>query len=321
MKTVMRWIAILSLMITGAVLYAVPSAPLPVVGVVVPLEHQAMNEIVAGFKQSLAAQYPDGVQIIVKNAQHDATMQKAILNQFAATADLVAPIGTDALQMAIATLKNKPIVGIAAEFTEQDRQRLLPRAVTNIIDEIDDDKQLQFIAAVIPQLRYFTLVYSADSKSVNEAGEVIAHAKSRGITVQPMLMQQLAELYTLSQHIDAQSQAIVILKDSLIVSGITVLVKEAEKIRKPLIASDDGSVQGGAAFAVGVKERQIGEKAGAVVAEFLHGKALTAIPVQTLTDYYVFVNQVHAQKQGVDLALLLDAARSANYTVVTSEPQ
>ena len=112
------------------------------------------------------------------------------------------------------------------------------------------------------------------------------------------------------------SQAIFILKDHLIVNGIATIVQQAEKKHMAVISSDDGSVQGGAAFALGVRERQIGIKSADVTAAFLNGKPLKDIPITRLTHYNVFVNPLQAKAQGVDIKQLQAAAKKEGYGVV-----
>lgn len=86
------------------------------------------------------------------------------------------------------------------------------------------------------------------------------------------MVSQLSDLYTISNNINPKSKAIFILKDEMIVSGINTLVQQAEERRIPVIASDDGSVSKGAAFALGVSEYQTGVDAAKVALQILNGK-------------------------------------------------
>lgn len=288
------------------------------VGVIVPLQHPAMTEIVAGFKQELAKKYPHPVNVVVKNAQHDANLQRSIVQQFIAqNVDVLAPIGTDSFEMTVTSAKQIPVVGIAADIDETQHQALLAKQhqVTNILDEVDIPSQLSFIQCAIPEVKKITLIHSASDKFIRQARIVKQAAKTDGIIVQDLLVQQPSDMYTISQRVARDSNAIFILKDSLIVSGIATLVKQAESLHIPLISSDDGSVQGGAAFAVGVYERQTGILAADVTARILNGEKASNIPMQTMMHYNLFINQQHAPKQAISLASLKDCAKQSNYPV------
>ena len=63
----------------------------------------------------------------------------------------------------------------------------------------------------------------------------------------------------------------------------------AESRKIPLVSSDEGSVKGGAAFALGVSERKIGEAGGKLVAEILSGTPVADLPYAILTSTYHFL--------------------------------
>lgn len=52
------------------------------IGIVVPVEHQAMDEMTRGFREVVSAKYGDTVRIDILNAQGDPNIQKSILELF-----------------------------------------------------------------------------------------------------------------------------------------------------------------------------------------------------------------------------------------------
>ena len=296
------------------------AANVPTVGIVVPLEHPAMTEIVSGFKQELAKQYPHPVKIMVKNAESDVTMQRAIISQYTSQGvDIIEPIGTDTFDMAISQAPHQKVMGIAAEFNQKQRQNVTNKQVTAVIDELALLPQLQFMQQAIPHLKKITLIYSASGKIFDEVNQLKKAAKTLNLQVQPLMIQQVSDLYTIGHHVASDSQAIFILKDLMVVSGVATLVKQAEAMHIPLIASDDGSVQGGAAFSLGVRERDIGIKSADVTAAILKGKPIREIPITQLTHYDVFLNKQHAKLQGVNVISLTAAAKKNGYAVMPME--
>ena len=265
--------------------------PAVTVGIVAPVNIPAMTEIIDGFKQGLNASYPGQVHYIIDNAQGDMNIMRSSFQQLKAkNVQLVVPIGTAAAQMAASVNHTQPIVALAAEFKNKERAKFKNKNITNILDEIDINKQIHFIHSAFPQLKHITLIYGTEPQVLPEANQAIAAAKHYGITVQKLMVTSLPKLYTISRHIDDDSQAIFILKDELIVSGINTLVKQAAQKHLLLIASDDGSVQKGADFAVGVSERLIGVGGADLAAQVLKGTAPRDIPVKIMKHYHVYVS-------------------------------
>ena len=297
--------------------FSTAALAMPSVGIILPLQHQAMTEIVNGFKTTLAKSYPHPVNVIVKNAQHDPGILQSIINQFRAqNLSVVAPVGTDTFEMTVAKIKQTPIVGVAALFDQQQQQKIAPQAVTSLLDEVSIERQFQFIKAAEPDLKKLSLVYSADAKVIDEVNQVKAAGKKYHIAIQPLMVQQVSDLYTLSQQIASDSQGIFILKDSLVVSGIATLAQQANKRHITLISSDDGSVKNGANYALGVSEFQIGAESAELVSRVLNGESAANIPVKVMTHLHVFVNHQLPQRQPALYEKIAQAAHVAHFDII-----
>lgn len=289
----------------------------PTVGIVVPLEHVAMTEIIRGFKRELAQKYHHDVKIEVKNAEHDLMVERSIINQFKEEGvTVVAPIGTDAFDMALATINHRAVLGIAADYPTKTRQARTQHNATNVDDELSSQTQLQFVSQACPRIKTLTLIHSTDAKMFAEVKAFKKAASNLHIAVQDLTVQQPSDLYTLTQHVSPSSQALFLLKDHLVVSGIATLVKQAVQRHIPVIASDDGSVQSGAAFALGVRESDIGKMSADVMAKILQGESPGTIPTRYIKHYHVFINLAQAQRQGVNVTALQHLAKRRHYSVV-----
>jgi putative ABC transport system substrate-binding protein len=282
----------------------------------VPIALPAMTQIVNGFEKSLSAESKSPVKYLVKNAQGDINMQRSILQEFNSPhVNLVAPIGTDAAQMTIAMIRNKPIVGIAANHLKSQAKKANNPDVTGVLSRVSPTERMHFIHESMPQLKKLTIVYSADDRIFSQVKQFEIAAKQNHIQVQKLMVSQLSDLYTLSKNIAPNSQAIFILKDELVVSGLNTLLQQARIKHIPVIASDDGSVGKGAAFALGVSEYQTGVDAGKVAAAILNGKKARNMPVHIMKHYFVFLNPTSAKTQGVNPTLVKAAAKKLGYKV------
>lgn len=288
------------------------------IGLVLPIQHQALTDIVNGFEKKLASLSPQPIQFEIKNAQGDINIQHSIIQSFNMNPDikLVVPIGTTATEMAMRMVKNKPILAIAAQLTEQQRQQSPNQAITALIDEFPPEKTLQLIQKVQPQLTNLTVIYSSDPKIYSTIQKLDALVKTDypEIKLKKILVTQLSDLYTITQRIKTDTQGVLIFKDSLIVSGINTLAKKVSELQIPLITSDQGSVSNGATYALGVSEQQIGIEAAPIAQTILSGeKTAQQIPLQYMSKPRVFYNHMALQKAHIKLPKLRTATHHLNY--------
>lgn len=268
------------------------------VGIIMPMDHMALREMVSGFQETLAKTLPDAV-VKVQNAQGDTNLQRSIIQKFInEKVQVLVPIGTAATQMTVSMVNTQPIVSLAADYTKtavQDHPNL-----TGVLDEIGEQKPLDFMKVVLPELKKITLIYSNSEKVFPEVAALMAYAPQKGLEVQKMMIQSLPDLYTIAHRIDPDSQAIFILKDNLIASGIRTILQEAQKRSIPVIASDEGSVAEGALFALGIKEKAVGMLGAEQVREVLQGKTISDLPVIAVKQLSLFYNETTGKALNID---------------------
>jgi putative ABC transport system substrate-binding protein len=319
----MRFIFIFLCLLIGVSIYSIysknslSSKKTVTIGVVVPLEHQALKEIVDGFKEALAEEVSlQKVTLKVQNAQGDMNLQRSILQQMIQqNIDYIVPIGGSTTQMALALGKGHNIISLAYRYEDLLKDQAKNSLITGVCDEISPSLQIQFITEAMPNLNKITLIHSPSDKIFAEIEGVEKAFKANGIAVQKLMIQTLADLYSVSKRVDQDSNAIFVLKDHMVVSGIRTLVQEAEKLQIPLITSDEGSIQGGGAFALGVKERDTGVQGGKLLKAILRGNPIKDFPAQQFKDLTLFINQNSCQKMGVSINGLLQTAETLKYNV------
>jgi len=286
------------------------------IGIIIPIEHKAMNEIVSGFEDTLRANTNSQLKFKVANAQGDMNVERAIIQQMKQdNYDLIVPIGTDATQMSGAMIQHQAIISLASSMTENERTSRKTCNIAIVHDEISASQLIQFIHQAYPSLQRMALIHSASDKVFPEVEAAIAAGKQAGITIKPMMASTLNDIYSTANNIPSDTQGIFVIKDSLIVSGISTLKKSAEKRGIPLITSDQGSVQDGAGFSLGVHERDIGVEGAKLAAAILSGKSPCDLPIVEMTKLTVFVNQESLMKQKQSLDGIHSAANKFNYEI------
>lgn len=294
--------------------------PKPKIGIVLPLEHKALQEIVAGFTEKLREIYPEPVQIKVMNAQGDMNLQRAIIQQMKdQNYSLIVPVATGVTQMTVSMIYNIPIVSLAAQFSEQDRRKLNPCNIAVVHDEITPEQSIAFIHAAYPNLRHLTLIHSTSDKIFSQVKESVQAGKNLGIEIKPLMVAALPELVSASRAIPSETQGIFVLKDNLIVSGMPTLAKMAHEKQIPLFTSDEGSVETGAGFALGVRERQIGEEGAKLAVAALKKEPMCKLPIVEMKQLTVFINKTALAQQKQNASPIEVAAKNSHYDVAFTE--
>jgi putative ABC transport system substrate-binding protein len=293
------------------------------IGIVIPLEHNAMNEIISGFSDTLKQQYPKSIVLDVKNAQNDPNLQRSIIQQMNDNNDqFIVTIGLGATQMATAMVNEKPIIGLAAGLSDEDRKAHKTCHVALVHDEISPAILLNLIKATNPEIKHVTLIHSSAEKVFPEVKIAVDAAKKIGINITPIMAATLPDLTSVAAAIPADSQAILVLKDNLIVSGISLLAKTAQQLHIPLISSDQGSVEAGAGFALGVHEREIGVDGAKLAILVLKGESPCELPVVEMKKLTVFVNEKALMQQSQNASQIEKAAKKIGYAFeITQSPK
>ena len=242
-------------------------------------------------------------------SQGDQNIQRAIIKQLKQEGcEVLVPIGTTTSQMTLNLAKEKKVICLAADTS------LVPSfakvSATVLDDALSVKESLSFLRAAFPEVRKVSVVFSSSEKVAKEVEAIEEVAKTLGIKVEKMLVHTMPELYTISSFIAQDSEAIFILKDHLVVSGITTLMQQAEKRGIFVMTSDEGSVSLGGSFAIGIKERVIGKEGATLAKTILQGVDPQEIPSKTIEGpFSLFINRSSCSKQGIDLLALEQAAK------------
>lgn len=287
------------------------------IGLILPVQNVALDDIVDGFKTDLIAHMPgQKIDVIMQNAVGDINLQKSAFNKFINDkVDLVVPVGKGATLMGINLVpKEQPILFLAAHIPPDSPTAKENPSLMGVIDEISVELQLNFMRAAMPSLTKLAVIYVSSDKVFDDVKVFSAQAEKMGITVQQLMVQNLAELYTVASRIEADNQAIFTLKDVMVASGINALAQQANALKIPLITSDEGTIRSGGAFAVGVVEADIGRQGARMAADFLQKKDFSRI--QYLDKISVFVNSASCATQGVDVDALKKAAAAMKLNLI-----
>lgn len=250
-----------------------------------PVKHLALEDIVLGFDKELKNLIKDKqVKIEVQNALGDLSIQRSIMNKFInEKVDVLVPVSTTTAQMAAEIApKSMTVLFLAANNI------VAKPNIIGVTDDIPLKDSIRLIKEIINNVKKITIIYSSTDKTFKEANEFVLLCEKDQIAVQKLMVQNLSEIYNITKNIDDDSQAIFILKDNLLASGIASLVQKANELKIPLITSDEGTVKNGGLLALGVKESQIGIEGARLLEEYFHTKSTV---VKNISNINIFINK------------------------------
>lgn len=255
-----------------------------------------------GFKEG------DNIEIDFQNAQGDVGTVSLMLKNFQdKDLDLVGTIGTPALQAAVRTIKERPVVFAAivsavATGAAETETKGKP-GLTGITNPFPIDKGIALLKEVMPGAKKIGTLY--------DPGEPFAEAQlaagkaacdSVGAEWVPVSVSQSSEISTGIQALKARGvDAIMQLPSNTINQGLEGQVKEALKQQIPIFSVQADQVAKGVIAAVGVDLYEAGREAGNVAAEVLKGKKPEEIPIRPATKMPMKASAENAAKFGITI--------------------
>ncbi len=287
----------------------------PTIGIIIPLTHPSLEKIVHGFQAELSKRLGGKCTFLVRDAHGDQHIQQpAIIDEMKyKNVDLIVPIGTLCTQMTLQKAPETAIVALAAAPNTIAKGSL----ATGIHDEIDEKTTCSFIQKVIPNISKYSIIATQSEKTLPEIEAIRHHSLNAGIAVQTIFVQTPSDIYLATHSVEADSQAIFVLKDHMVVSSIATIAQLGKERKIPVIASDEGSVANGASCALGVEEESIGKAGAEPAAQILSGTSPQDIPVRALSELVVFVNKRACKEQHMPTPTLESYAKDNKFKLIS----
>ena len=278
------------------------------VGIVNFVSHPALDAAQQGFIDALAeAGYVEGENATfeIQNPQADQATLTSIANTFASSDyDGFLAIATPAAQALANVISDRPIVfaavtdpveaGLVSSWDAPDAN------ITGVSDLNPMKEQLELIREALPEVATVGIVYnSGEVNSAVQVTEAEEAAAELGIEIVKATVTNSSEVQQAAESLDVD--AYLIPTDNVVVSAAESVVQVAEQKQKPVFASDESTMERGAAAGLSVNYTQQGEDAAAVFLALLDGTPASEIPVEIQTEFDLFVNPAAAEKQGLTL--------------------
>ena len=278
------------------------------IGIAQIVAHPALDAVHDGFVEALAeAGYVEGenIEFDVQNAQGDQSTLTNIANTFAGSDnDAFLAIATPSAQSLANVISDKPVVfaavtdPVAAELVSSWDS---PDAnVTGVSDLNPMKEQLELIQEALPEAKTVGIIYtSSEVNSEVQFTEAEKAAGELGLAVEAATVTNSSEVQQAAESLDVD--AYLIPTDNTVVSAAEAVIQVAEQKQKPVFASDESTMERGAAAGLSVNYTQQGRDAAAALLKMLEGTPASEIPVETQSEFDLFVNTDAAVAQGLTL--------------------
>ena len=254
------------------------AAPIvPTVAIFNLLSHPILDQSVAGIKAGLARSgFADSlVHIVDVNANGEMDKIPAFARSLLASApDVIVPVSTPVTQaVAKAASANQQIVFSTVTNPADVGMAGSPPNMTGVSDAVNYEANIALILELFPATKTIGMVYNpGEANSVYGIQQVQQIATGRGLTLRLATVSKSDEVAQATRTLAPKVDCFYVGSDNTVVSALAGLVKVALETRRPVIASDQGSVAEGALAAVSVDYTALGERVGEIVAEILRNK-------------------------------------------------
>lgn len=280
------------------------------VGITQIVEHPALDSIRKGIVDQLADEGfkdKETMELEYLNAQNDMNNVATIAQQMVADKkDIIIPITTPSAQAVAQKAKDIPVVFSAV--TDPVAAKIVPALekpaeyVTGTSDVSPMDKQVQLVKEFVPSLKTLGVIYNTGEVNAEvQVGMIEEAAKALGIKVEKAGVSSSNEVKQRAESIVGKVDAILIPVDNMVVSSFEALLTVAKASKIPVFASDSDTVKRGAVATYGIDYYKLGRQTGVMAARVLKGEKPGSIPVETLKDVQLIVNEAAAKAAGLSV--------------------
>ncbi len=272
--------------------------------------HSALDLAREGFVEALNSKgYKEGenLNLEIQNAEGDIATSQMIAESFISNDnDLIFAIGTPAAQAAFNTTKDIPIITTAVtDAVQAGLIKSEDKSGTNVAgtsDAVPLDKQLELIQKIFKDVKTIGVLYNtSEVNSEIQVDQLKELAKQSNIDV---ITKGISSVNDISQSLDSILESIDVLytpADNLVASSMAIIANKAIAKKVPIIGAEEAHVKGGALITEGINYKKLGFEAGIMAVEVLEGKDIKELPVKTLDETDLVINEDTLKKLSISI--------------------
>ena len=270
------------------------------VGITQIVEHPSLDAARKGVEKALKEKGKN-IKIEYQSAQGDFGTAQLIAKSYASSKkDVIVAISTPSAQAALNATKTIPIVYTAV--TDGASAGLKGNNITGTSDMSPLDKQAELIKNLLPKAKKVGFIYNpSEQNSILLLEKFKGIAKAKGLTVVEKGVSSVNDINLAIDSLLSQIDVLYIPTDNLIYSSASLVIQKANRKNIPVIASTKDIVEKGALATESIDYEKLGYQTGERVIDILNGKNPKDIPVETLKQTTLVINQKIAKKYNISL--------------------
>ncbi|MCA1927876.1 MAG: ABC transporter substrate-binding protein [Calditerrivibrio sp.] len=289
------------------------------IGITQIVEHPALDACRKGVMdklKELGFEEGKNVRYDVQIAQGNIATANQIAQKFVGDKkDLIVAIATPTA-IAVANLTKKIPIVISA-ITDPVGAKLVKSLnkpggnVTGTTDMSPVKEQIALFDKLNIPVKRLGVIYNSGEANSRTLVEILKNiTKGRGILVVEATVTNSSGVLMAAKSLVGKVDGIYIPTDNTVVSALESVLQVSFENKIPVITGDTDSVVRGALASLGMDYYKLGLQTGVIVAKVLKGANPANIPVETLKDLDLFINESTAKKLGITIpADLLSQAK------------
>ncbi len=251
------------------------------VGICQLAQHPALDAATEGFKKALKDKLGDNVVFDEQNASNDSNTCATIVNAFVTKkVDLIMANATPALQAAANATTTIPILGTSV--TEygvalgiKDFSGTVGTNVSGTSDLAPLDKQADMILELVPNAKKVSIIYcSAEDNSLYQVNVIKEALEAKGVTATAYSFSDTNDMAAVCESAcTSDTDAIYVPTDNSVASSTGILHAIAKEKNIPVIAGEEGIMQGCGIASLTISYYDIGYQTGIMAYQVLTGEA------------------------------------------------
>ena len=270
------------------------------VGITQIVEHPSLDAARKGVEKALKEKGKN-IKIEYQSAQGDFGTAQLIAKSYASSKkDVIVAISTPSAQAALNATKTIPIVYTAV--TDGASAGLKGNNITGTSDMSPLDKQAELIKTLLPKAKKVGFIYNpSEQNSILLLEKFKRIVKAKGLTVVEKGVSSVNDINLAIDSLLSQIDVLYIPTDNLVYSSASLVIQKANRKNVPVIASTKDIVEKGALATESIDYEKLGYQTGERVIDILNGKNPKDIPVETLKQTTLVINQKIAKKYNISL--------------------
>lgn len=280
------------------------------IGITQIVEHPALDACRKGVIDKLKELgYEEGknVRYDIQIAQGNIATANQIAKKFIGDKkDLIIAIATPTAQAVANLTKTTPIV--ISAITDPVGAKLVKSLekpggnITGTTDMSPVKDQIALFEKLKISVKRLGVIYNSGEANSRTLVEILRSvAKQKGIALVEATVTNSSGVLMAAKSLVGKVDGIYIPTDNTVVSALESVLQVSYENKIPVITGDTDSVVRGALASLGMDYYKLGLQTGVIVGRILKGEKPANIPVETLKDLDLFINEATAQKLGIKI--------------------